>query len=135
MENENWVQELKSAEELHRFEAGMMLGQTAVYIVATGAMLNYVGSKDVSQFSHIAVAIFGIILSAAFLLIVHRTGQNLRGAKNRAEELCNELKFKIYSSNYRAPKHRYFVGKNVTKIICFCGGALWIACLVKAVCG
>ena len=40
MENEKEIQELKSAEELHRFEAGIMLGQTAVYLVASGALLN-----------------------------------------------------------------------------------------------
>ena len=129
---EHQIQELKSAEELHRFEASMMLGQTAVYLVASGAMLNSVGGKDVSLFSQIAVALFGIVLSMAFLFIAHRTGQNQRGARKRAEELSDELGFKIYSYNYRAPKHRYLVGKNVTKTICFCGGILWAAFLAKA---
>lgn len=134
MEEDKLHHELKSAEELHRFEAGIMVGQTAVYLVASGAMLNSMG-KNASQFALIATAIFGIAISIAFLLIAHRTGQNLLGARNRAEEIGDELGFMIYSSKYRAPKSKYFNGRNITKVICFCGGILWVIFLVRAIFG
>jgi hypothetical protein len=125
------TQELKSAEELHRFEASMMLGQTAVYLVASGALLNAIGGKDVSAYGRIAISLYGILLSVAFLLIVHRTGINLRGARRRAEELSEDLSFKLYSSEYSAPMNKYLVGKNATKTICICGGILWVGILLK----
>lgn len=124
-------QELKSAEELHRFEASMMLGQTAVYLIVTGTLLGAATGKDTEPFSGIGISIFGILLSLAFMLIAHRTGANLRGARDRAEELGEQLGFKIYSSMHRAPKNKILVGKNVTKSICIFGAILWIVILVR----
>ena len=124
--NDNKELEFKSAEELHRFEANLMLGQTAVYIVATGALLNAVFSKDISNFNSIAIAIFGLFMSISFSFITDRCGKNLRGARKRAGELGEKLGFKLYSSKYRAPNSNFFVAKNVTKSICILGCALWV---------
>ena len=66
--NEDKVeQELKSAEELHRFEAGIMLGQTAVYLLVTAALLGAATGTDAMLFSRIGIAVFGIVLSLAFM--------------------------------------------------------------------
>ncbi len=135
MNEEKIKQELKSAEELHRFEASMMLGQSAVYLLVTGALLGAAAGKDTMSFNKIGIAIFGILLSLAFMLIAHRTGANLRGARNRAEELAEQLGFKLYSSEYRAKKNRIFVGKNVTTFICIIGAFLWIVILLKGLFG
>lgn len=135
VEEDKTKQELKSAEELHRFEASMMLGQTAVYLLVTGAFLGAAASKDTMSFNRIGIAIFGILLSSAFMLIAHRTGANLRGARNRAEELSEQLGFKLYSSEYRAKKNKIFVGKNVTKSICIIGATFWIALLLRCLLG
>lgn len=83
MKDDKTTHELKSAEDLHRFEASMMVGQTAVYLLVNGALLNAVAGKDVSDFNRISIAIFGIVLSLGYLLISHRTGVNLRGARKR----------------------------------------------------
>ena len=129
MEHDNIKEEFKSAEELHRFEATMMLGQTAVYLVATGALLNAVGGKEVSPFNRIVIAVLGMVLSLAFLQITRRCGLNLQGARKRAEELGRDLQFKLYSPDYRAPAGEFFVGKNVANIICGIGGLLWFVVL------
>jgi hypothetical protein len=135
MEDDKAKQEFKSAEELHRFEAGMMLGQTAVYLVATGALLNGVHTKDVSTFYRIGIALLAIALSVVFLLITHRCGLNLRGAWRRAEELGRQLGFKLYSPEYRAPRNKLLVGKNVTQAICICGSILWLVLLSRLLIG
>lgn len=135
MKDDKTTHELKSAEDLHRFEASMMLGQTAVYLLVNGALLNAVAGKDVSDFNRIGIAIFGIVLSLGYLLISHRTGVNLRGSRKRAEELCEELGFKLYSPEYRAPRNRILVSKNVTKSICIFGGVFWIVILLRILCG
>lgn len=135
MKEDKTRQEFKSAEELHRFESAMMLGQNAVYLVVTGALLNAIDGKDVSQFNNICIALFGIVLSLAFMLITHRCGLNLRGARKRAEELSEELGFKLYSSEYRAPKSKLLVGKNVIKVICAIGGVFWLVALLRLLCG
>ena len=135
MKKEQEMQEMRSAEELHRFEATIMLGQTAVYLVASGTLLNAIGGSDVSLSIRIIVSIFGVMLSMAFFMIAYRTGENLRGARRRAEELGEILDFKLYSSAYRAPPSRYLIGKNVTKSICVCGGILWIAVLIRLLWG
>jgi hypothetical protein len=131
MKEDKAKQELKSAEELHRFEASMMLGQSAVYLFITGTLLGAIADKDIETFNGIAIAIFGILLSLAFMFIAYRTGINLRGARNRAEELGEQLGFKLYSPIYRAQKNKFLVGKNVTKFICLIGTILWIMVLLR----
>ena len=129
--SDNAKEELKSAEELHRFETGIMLGQTAVYLVATGGLLGV--CKDNIQFITISISIFGFLLSLAFLFIAKRTGENLRGARRRAEELGEKLGFKLYSPYYRADSNSVFSGKNITKFICIIGGVLWIVVFFMAI--
>jgi len=135
MKEDKAKQELKSAEELHRFEASMMLGQNAIYLFITGTLLGAIVNKDTTKFNGIGIAIFGILLSLAFTFIAHRTGTNLRGARNRAEELCKPLGFKLYSSMYRAPKNMFIVGKNVAMFICLIGTILWILVLLRILLG
>jgi len=131
MEEDKITRELKSAEELHRFEASMMLGQTAVYIVATGALLNAIAGNTVTEFNQIGISIFGLALSLVFFLIVHRCGLNLVSARKRAEELNEELDFKLYSYKYRAPKNRFLTGRSATKSICVVGSVFWVVILLK----
>jgi hypothetical protein len=135
MEDEKAKQEFKSAEELHRFEAGMMLGQTAVYLVATGALLNGIQAEGVKTFSRIVTALLGLLLSLSFLLITQRCGLNLRGARRRAEELGRQLGYKLYMPEYRAPSNKLLVGKNVTQTICVCGSVLWLVLLSRLLIG
>ena len=71
MDCDNRALELKSAEDLHRFEASIMLGQTAVYLVASGTLLNAIVGKQVPITVLIAVCIFGVLLSGVFLLIAN----------------------------------------------------------------
>lgn len=131
MENDKQFYELRSVEELHRFEASMMLGQTAVYLVSCGALLDAINKNDSSIIEIIALCIFGVILSLAFAIIIHRTGVNLRGARKRAEELSEELGFNLYSKGYRASSNSLFTGKSATKMICLCGMIYWLVVLLK----
>jgi len=135
MDQENTKQEFRSAEELHRFEASMMLGQTAVYLVGSGTLVNAFHGRDVSDFTRIGIGLFGIVLSLVFFLITRRCGLNLRGARRRAEELGSELGFKLYSPEYRAPRNRLFVGRNMTTGICLAGGFYWLVVLLNLVLG
>jgi len=133
MDQENLKQEFKSAEELHRFEAITMLGQTAVYLIASGTLVNAIHGKDLSRFTKIGLVIFGIVISLAFIIITRRCGINLRGARRRAEELAEELGFKLYSSTYRAPRNTVLVGKNMSMTICIVGGLFWSVMLMRLV--
>jgi len=131
MDNDNTQQEFKSAEELHRFEAGIMLGKTAVYLLATGALINAVTGKEVATPYRYLIALYGLLISWSFLLITHRSGINLRGARRRAEELGEHLGFKLYSAEYRAPTKSKFVSRNTTRLICLFGSLVWILVLIR----
>lgn len=123
------LEEFKSAEALHRFEVSLMLGQTAVYLVATGTLLKAATeqSQGESEFVQILLSLFGIAISAAFLVVTHRSGLNQSGAVKRSRELAETLGYKLYSPGYRAPTHKYLAGKTVTKALCLMGGMLWLA--------
>ena len=124
--------EFRATEELHRFEASIMLGQTAVYLVATGALFSAIIGKaeDISLWHRRLVAILGVILSIAFFIITHRSGRNLIGARRRATALAKELGYQLYSASYRAPANRFWTGCNMTRGICLAGGLLWAAVLL-----
>lgn len=128
---EQLKEEFKSAEAQHRFEASIMLGQTAVYLVATGTLIDFCmkSTKETPTFDKMGITVFGLILSIIFFVIISRCGKNLRGARKRAGELGERLDFKLYSSSYRAPKGRIFVGVNVTKTVCIVGGIWWTVML------
>ena len=125
-------EELKAAAELHRFEASMMLGQTAVYLLTTGSLLNAFVEKGISKFNQFGIAVFGIILSLIFYLIIHRCGLNSKGAMKRAGELGKDLCFNLYKPEYRAPKNKFLVGRKVSKWICVIGIFIWLAILIKS---
>ena len=126
--------EFKSAEALHRFEAGIMLGQTAVYLMVSGALANAVitCSKPCHRPYELAIAAFGVLLSGAFFVIIRRCGLNLRGARDRAHTLAKELRYDLYGPNTRARANRFFTGRNVTQAICVAGGLFWLAFLLRA---
>jgi len=128
-------EEFKSAESLHRFEVTLMLGQTAVYLFATGSLLNAVNysSKSSSDFYQIGISLFGIFLSLVFFVITHRSGLNQGGAVKRAKELAEILGYKLYSSEYRAPNNKFLAGKIVTKGVCLIGGLFWLVILAKEI--
>ena len=135
-EKERYIKEaeFKSAEELHRFEAGIMLGQMAVFLLATGTLLIGILNEinKISVFGKICVSSFGIILSLIFFVITRRSSHNLIHARRRANELALELGYKLYSAEYRAPKRKIFTGTKLTRVVCLCGGLVWIVVLIKA---
>jgi len=135
-EQERYIKEkeFKSAEELHRFEAGIMLGQMAVFLLATGTLLIGILNEinRVSAFGKICVSFFGIVLSLIFFVITRRSSHNLVHARRRANELARELGYKLYSPEYRAQSRKIFTGTKLTRVVCLCGGLVWLVVLIKA---
>ena len=129
VEIEQLKNEFKSAEELHKFEVTIMLGQTTVYLLTTGALLGVTTKDNISVFHGSIISTFGIIISFVFLQIALRTGANLRGARCRAQELGKKLKYKLYDQDYRAKEATIFVGRNLTSSVCILGLIAWFLIL------
>ena len=108
-----------------------MLGQTTVYLLATGALLGVTIKENISVFHGSIIPTFGIIISFVFLQIALRTGANLRGARSRAQELGEELKYKLYDPNYRAKEATILVGRNLTSSVCILGLIAWLLILCR----
>lgn len=128
--------EFKSAEALHRFEAGIVLGQTAVYLMASGALANAIMtcSRAGSRPYELGIAVFGVLLSGGFFVIIRRCGVNLKGARDRAQSLAKELGYELYAPDTRACVNRFLTGRNVTQGICVVGGLFWLLLFLRALC-
>ena len=125
--DEKILAEYKEAVTAYRFASAMFIGELTVYLAASGALVNAIGSEPARPII-VVPAVIGIILTLAFWVITHRAGDFYHAARRRAIKLEDKLGFRIHS---RGPiKRRLLTATNAIHLIYLTGLVCWIAVLV-----
>lgn len=119
------IEEFKEASAFHRLQNSILLGQTTIYLAATGALASlFIRDPGPNEKQTFMLKIAGILLSFIFFVITDRAYQFSYAARERAKIIGKKLGFELYSEG-SVPKARIMRAVSAIKLLYIIVGVVW----------